>query len=192
MGANGNTTDNATNVNSSSINLSTNVTISGGSFTLALSGSGAQTPTVTGATFTVPSSAILLQVTPNFTSNSNFCNIVFTFSSLVKNVSFKIVDIDKSGASSNTYYDQVTITDSNGSTVYNASLSKYDAVTDPNFLVVTGNSARVNITMGQAGNTASDLLELILFFAGETGLRASPYGAQACRTLPGFNLTAAK
>ncbi len=155
--ADGNTSGNANNVSGSGINCSATATMAGGgTYMLALGGSGAQTPTVSGATFTVPATTNRLQVTPNFTSNTSYVNIVLTFSSFATNVSFKIVDIDKNSPGSTTYFDRVTVTGTNGTTNYNATLSKYDAVTDPNFLIISGNVANVNTTNGQAGNTASD------------------------------------
>jgi hypothetical protein len=75
---------------------------------------------------------------------------------MTTNVSFRIADIDKNDATSTTYYDRVTITGSNGSTSYNPTITKYDAVTDPNFLVISGNTAHVNTSSGMADNTASD------------------------------------
>ncbi len=153
----GSTSGTASNVGGSGINCTATATITGGgSFMQALGGSGAQTPTVSGSTFTVPGTTNRLQVTPNYTSNASYTDIVLTFTSLATNISFKIVDIDKSNANSTTYFDQVTIAGSNGTTTYNATLSKYDAVTDPNFLIISGNIAHVNTTSGQAGNTASD------------------------------------
>lgn len=155
--ADGNTSGNANNVSGSGINcVATATMVGGGTYVLALGGSGAQTPTVSGATFTVPATTNRIQVTPNFTSNTSYVNIVLTFSSFATNVSFKIVDIDKNNPGSTTYFDRVTVTGTDGTTNYNATLSKYDAVTDPNFLIISGNIANVNTTNGQAGNTASD------------------------------------
>lgn len=153
----GNTNGNASNVGGSGINCTATLTmVGGGVFTNALGGSGAQTPTVSGATFTIPATTNRIQVTPNFSSNTSYVNIVLSFSSYTTNVTFKIVDIDKNNPNTNNYYDRVTVTGTDGVTTYNASLSKYDAVTDPNFLVISGNSASVNTTNGQADNTASD------------------------------------
>ena len=153
----GNTTGNASNVGGTVLNCTVTASIHGsGSFVQALGNSGSQTPTVAGATFTVPGSANRLQITTDYGSNTAYTTVVLTFSALATNVSFRIVDIDKSNSTSTTYYDRVTVTGSNGATNYNATLTKYDAVTDPNFLIISGNTARVNTTSGQGGNTASD------------------------------------
>ncbi len=155
--ADGNTSGNAPNIGGYSINGTATATIiGGGSFMQALGGSGAQTPTVSGATFTVPGTTNRIQVTPNYTANTNYTDIVLTFTSLTTNVSFKIVDIDKNNPNSTTYFDRVTVTGSNGVTTYNATITKYDAVTDPDFLVISGNVAQVNTTSGEADNTPSD------------------------------------
>lgn len=153
----GSTTGLAPNIGGFSVNCNASATITGGgSFQLALGSSGALTPTVSGATFTVPGTTSRLQVTPNFTTNTGYTDIILTFTSPATNVAFKIVDIDKNTPGSTTYFDQVTVTGSYGATNYNATLTKYDAVTDPGFLVISGNTAHVNTTNGQAGNTASD------------------------------------
>ncbi|HLG38440.1 MAG TPA: hypothetical protein VI461_02190, partial [Chitinophagaceae bacterium] len=150
--ADGNTNGTATSISGLSVNCTSSISISGGSFANALGGSGAQTPTVLGATFTIPGSAECMQITPNFASNTNYSDIVMTFSAFITNVSFRIVDIDKSSSASTTYFDRVTITGSDGTTTYNATLTKYDAVTDPDFLLISGNIVNVNTTSGQAGN----------------------------------------
>jgi hypothetical protein len=155
--AHGDESGNANNIGGSGINCTATASIVGsGSFKQALGNSGAQTPTVSGATFTVPGATNRIQVTPNYTNNTSYTNIVLTFTSMATNVTFRIVDIDKADATSTTYFDRVTVTGTNGVTTYNATLSKYDAVTDPNFLVVSGNTASVNTTSGQADNSASD------------------------------------
>ena len=156
---NGNTNGNAPNIGGNSINGSVSATINGGgTFAQANGSSGAQTPTVSGATHTIPASVNKLQVTPNFSSNTSYTDIVITFSSPAINVSFRIADIDKPTPGSNGCYDRVTITGNYGASTYNATLSKYDN-SDPDFLVISGNSAHVNTTNGQAGNAASDITD---------------------------------
>ncbi len=147
----------ANNISGNSINCVATVSMSGpGSFTLAMGSSGAQTPTVNGAVFTVPGASSRIQITPNFNNNSSYTQTVLNFTALTTSVSFRIVDIDKSDPTSDTYFDRVTITGSDGSASYNPTITKYDAVTDPDFLIVSGNTAYVNTASGQAGNTASD------------------------------------
>lgn len=155
--ANGSTSGTAPNVGGLSINSNTVVTMTGGGVFMPVMGYyGSQSPSVSGAVFTVPGTTNRVQVTPNYSSNSSYTNIVISFTSMVTNVSFRIADIDKSNANSTTYFDRVTVTGSNGTSTYNATLSKYDAVTDPNFLIISGNVAHVNTSSGEGENTASD------------------------------------
>ena len=155
--SNGSTNNTATNVGGTSINCNVNTVISGdGTFKLALGSYGSQTPTVSGATFVVPESISSLQITPEYENENSYANIVFTFSSLVSGVSFKIADIDKYNIGSSPYYDRVIITGSDGVRTYNASIEKYDPLTDPTFLIVNGNTASVNTLSGFAGNAESD------------------------------------
>jgi Secretion system C-terminal sorting domain len=148
----------ASNINGNSINCTATVTMNGGGSFTGVTGNamGTQTPTVSGAVFTVPGTTNRLHLTPNYSSNTSYTDIVFSFSAMTTNVSFRIADIDKNDATSTTYYDRVTITGSNGTTTYNPTITKYDATTDPNFLIISGNVAEVNSTSGMAGNTASD------------------------------------
>ena len=147
----------ASNIGGNTINCTATVSISGpGSFSQAMGSSGSQTPTVSGAVFTVPGSAGRLQMTPNFNQKTSYASLVLSFNAFTTNVSFRIVDIDKSDASSTTYLDRVTITGSNGVSNFQPTITKYDATTDPDFLVVSGNSAWVNPVSGEAGNTNSN------------------------------------
>ncbi|HRG92744.1 MAG TPA: hypothetical protein PLZ10_07335, partial [Chitinophagaceae bacterium] len=138
----------APNINGNSINCTTTVTMNGGGYFTGVTGNifGTPTPTVSGAVFTVPGAASRIHLTPNYSTNTSYTDIVFSFSSMTTNVSFRIADIDKNDPSSNTYFDRVTITGSDGSTTYNPIITKYDATTDPDFLVITGNVAEVNST----------------------------------------------
>ena len=155
--SNGALSSTASNINGYSINGTASVSMTGpGSFTLAMGSYGSQTPTVSGAVFTVPEASSRIQLTPNFNNNSSYTETVLDFTALTSNISFRIVDIDKSNSTSNTYFDQVTITGSNGSTIFYPTITKYDAVTDPDFLIISSNTAHVNTVNGQAGNTASD------------------------------------
>lgn len=156
--SNGATTRTATNISGNSISCTTTVTMTGGGVFTGVGGNPftTATPTVSGALFTVPGASSRIHLTPNYTSNTSYTDIVLSFTSMTTNVSFRIADIDKNDATSTTYYDRVTITGTNGSTTYNPTITKYDATTDPDFLVVSGNTAHVNTTSGMAGNTASD------------------------------------
>lgn len=155
--SNGATSRNAPNISGYSVGCTASVSINGGgNFQPAMGSYGSQSPTVSGAVFTVPGATSRIQITPNFNNKNSYTTIVLSFTALATNVFFRIADIDKSDAYSNTYFDRVTITGSNGSSTFDPAITKYDATTDPNFLVISGNSASVNTTSGQAGNTDSD------------------------------------
>ena len=153
----GTTNNTARNINGSSVSCRVNADITGGgSFQQAMGFSGAVTPTVFGSTLIVPESASALQVTPDYDNTGAYTTITLSFTSYVSNVRFKIADIDKETPNSTTYFDRVTVTASNGATSLNPVITKYDAVTDPDFLIINGNTASVNTANGFADNTRSD------------------------------------
>lgn len=155
--SNGATSRTATNIGGNSINCTVAVSMTGpGAFQQAAGNSGAQTPTVNGGMFSIPGSSGNLHITTNYSQNTSYTTVVISFTAMTTNLILRIGDIDKNDATSTTYFDRVTVTGSNGSTSFNPTISKYDAVTDPNFLVISGNRVNVNTTSGQAGNTNTD------------------------------------
>lgn len=154
--ATNNTNGNAPNIGGSGVAGSVAIQISGGSFTYANGLFGTLSPTVSGATVTVPGSANRMQVAMNFANKSNTCSFTYTFTSQVTNLSFRIADIDKSAPNNTSYIDLVTITGSNGVNTYNPTITRYDAATDPDFLVISGNTVHANPTNGESGNADSD------------------------------------
>jgi len=87
-------------------------------------------------------------------SKNRFADIVIKFSAPVANVKFNIADIDKSGASSTNYIDQVTVTATKSSVaVTNPTLSKL--VSTSNVVTISGNVATANTTNGQGGSANS-------------------------------------
>ncbi|MFN8291848.1 MAG: hypothetical protein U0U70_16440 [Chitinophagaceae bacterium] len=93
---------------------------------------------------------------PNYSNNTSSTTITLSFTAYATNLNFRIADIDKNNSTSTTYYDRVTITGNSTTGTVNPSITKYDATTDPNFLIISSNTAYVNTASGQAGNTASD------------------------------------
>lgn len=155
--SNGATSRTAPNIGGNSISCTVNVSMTGpGTFRPAGGSFGAQTPTVNGGMFTIPGSTGNMHITTNYAQNTSFTTITISFTAMTTNVFLRIGDIDKNDATSTTYFDRVSITASNGTTNFNPTLTKYDATTDPNFLVISGNSAYVNTTSGQGGNTNTD------------------------------------
>ena len=150
--ANGATSGTAFNIGGSGIACTVNVAKSGGAFA---SSSGISAPTVSSSLVTVPGSSNNLLVALDYTSSSQYTDITFTFTSLVYNLSFYLSDIDRLDNTSNSYFDRVTINGAIGVTSVQPVITKYDATTDPGFLVIGGNVARVNTNSGMAGNTPS-------------------------------------
>lgn len=151
--ASGATSGTAFNIGGSGIACTVNVAKSGGVFA---SSSGISAPTVSNSLVTVPGSSNNLLVALDYTSSSQYTDITFTFTSLVYNLSFYLSDIDRLDNTSNNYFDRVTVNGNIGVTSIQPVITKYDATTDPNFLIISGNVARVNTSANTAGNTSSD------------------------------------
>ena len=184
--ASGNTSGTAPNV-SPGLNVGVNITISGGAF--AASG-GNNTPTVAGTNVVVAGSTNRLNLTPNFSTNTQNVTTVITFSMATGGINFRIADIDKQNPNSNSFYDRVTITGSDGTNTYQPTITKFDPTTDPNFIIISGNVAHANTTNGQGGKTnsnASDqrgtidvnfgptlLTSITIIFDNQAGAQANP------------------
>ena len=151
------TTRNAVNIGGSAVNCNVNITKSGGVYTTVLGPyGGPATPTVTSSTFVVAGSSSNMQLSLDFTTNTQYCDIVFTFNQPVFNVRFNLADIDRLYNTLDNYYDKITVTGYIGMLSGGATITKYDAATDPNFMFISGNTAYVNSAYGMSGNTASD------------------------------------
>jgi hypothetical protein len=147
----------ANNIGGNNLDCDANISMHGGGFfTLTMGTYGVLSPSVAGAVFTVPGSPERIQLTPDFNNKNAYSRITMEFSTPVSYVSFKIADIDKALPTSTTYFDRVTITGKYNNTDYFPTITKYDPATDPGFLVISGNSAYVNTTPGEAGNADSD------------------------------------
>jgi hypothetical protein len=95
----------------------------------------------------------------DYTANNQRADFTFTFTAPVTFVSFRIGDIDRYDPTTNYYMDEVTITGSDGVVTYNPSISKYDAVTDPDFILISGNRAWVNTAANTANICSTDLTD---------------------------------
>lgn len=154
---NGAVNGNALNVGSSTINVSLSITNSGGVYGLTNGGTGLPTPSVLASAMTVSGSVSNMQITMDLSNNTQYTDIVYSFSAPVTNVSFRIADIDKANSFSSTYFDQVTITGTNGTSTYLPAISKLNP--SSNIVVVSGNVARANSVAGSGGNSASTALD---------------------------------
>lgn len=157
--AHGNTNRTAINVAGTGVNCTVVVSITGSGVFKQASSFGALTPTVSGATIVVPGSPSRLHTIFDLDNTSSYVTIRLTFSGYVRNVSFRIADIDKPNSTSTSHLDRATITGMMGSAVVIPSYTKYDALTDPNFLTGSSNVATVNSTSGQAGDAISDAID---------------------------------
>ncbi len=155
----GNTNRTAINVAGTGVNCTVVASITGSGVFKQTSSFGGLTPTVSAATIVVPGSPSRLHTIVDLDNTSSYVTVRLTFSSYVRNVSFRIADIDKPGPTSTGHLDRATITGMMGPSVIIPSFSKYDAFTDPNFLTGSGNVATVNSSSGQADNALSDAID---------------------------------
>jgi hypothetical protein len=148
-------TGNANNINSSAVNATVGITSSQGNS--AFTGFGSfSSPVVSGSPFTTQlwSNVSNIAIGCDFTAKSNYADIVISFNTAVKNVTFNVADIDKFNATSNAYYDEIEVTGTNsGMGVTNPAITKL--VSGSNVVNVSGNIATANIANGQGGNSAS-------------------------------------
>jgi Secretion system C-terminal sorting domain len=143
------TSGSAANIGGSGINCSVAMSSSGGAATFI-----SPYPRVNGTgDFTVGGSAGEVEIDMDFTANTQYTDVVYTFSSSVTHVVFNIADIDKASATSVTYIDKVVVTGSDGATTFNPVITKYTAAS--NIVVISGNTATANTTSGQGGTSAS-------------------------------------
>src|SRR6476661_8617418 len=89
--ATGNTSGTANNIGGSTVNCSVSMFKSAGIFTTTLgSFGGPMTPTVSASTFIVGGSPKNIQISLDYPSNTDYCDITFTFNKPVFNVSFNL------------------------------------------------------------------------------------------------------
>jgi hypothetical protein len=155
----GNTNRTAINVAGTGVNCTVVASITGSGVFRQTSSFGGLTPTVSGAIIVVPGSPSRLHTIVDFDNTSSYVTVRLTFSSYVRNVSFRIADIDKPGSTGTGHLDRATITGMMGPSVIIPSYTKYDPVTDPAFLTGSSNVATVNSSSGQADNALSDAID---------------------------------
>ncbi|MBL0155016.1 MAG: hypothetical protein IPP93_16670 [Chitinophagaceae bacterium] len=95
----GNTSGTANNICGTGIQATTTCALSNGVYKQALGDVGAKSPTVLGATYTLPGSADRLQICTDFVRNTNYEDVNIVFTSLVMHANFQIGDIDKDSPS---------------------------------------------------------------------------------------------
>ncbi|THU41715.1 T9SS type A sorting domain-containing protein [Niastella caeni] len=150
---------NANNINSSTVNATVSISSSQGNTAFTNFGAFAA-PVVSGSPFTTNLSTITsnIAIGCDFSNKSNYADIVITFNSAVKNVSFNVADIDKLAWWSSTYFDEIVVTGTNsGLAVTNPTITKL--VTGSNYVTIAGNVATANTNWGEGGNSASSVAD---------------------------------
>ena len=170
----GGTGGSANNIGSSAVDATVSMTSNEGNVAFT-SFSAFLAPIVSGSPITTQLGATVpnIVVGCNFTNEANYADIVITFTTAVKNVTFNIADIDKN-LLSNAYYDEVEITGtSSGVGVTNPTLTKL--VSTSNYFSISGNVATANTSPFSGGNSASsttDQLGTVVVNFGSTILTA--------------------
>ena len=155
----GNLSGTASNIGGSGINATITISKTGGIYAHTNGGSGVATPTVSGSTLMTGTSSTNLEIGVDFNNHGEHAEIVYQFSSHVTHVVFDIADIDKPGINSNASLDEVVVSGSDGTGTHFPVLTRYDATTDPSFLIISGDVARVNSNNGSGGNSASSSID---------------------------------
>jgi len=152
-------TGTANNINSSAVNATVSISSSEGNSAFTNFGAFAA-PVVSGSPFTTKLFALTsnIAIGCDFSDKSNYADIVISFNTAVKNITFNVADIDKFNASSNSYYDEIVVTGTNsGMAVTNPTITKL--VSGSNYVTIAGNIATANTTNGSGGNSASSWLD---------------------------------
>lgn len=151
---------NANNVNSSSVNVTVSMTSNESPSTSPFTNFTAfSAPIVSGSPFTTQlgSNVPNIAVGANFSDKANYADIIITFNTAVKNVTFNVADIDKNWGT-NDYFDEIVVTGTNGGVaVTNPTLTKL--VSGSTYFSISGNTATANTGLFSGGNSASDMFD---------------------------------
>lgn len=149
----------ATNVSASGVNVSVSITNSqAGTYQQVTSGVNA--PAVNNNNnrpnfFILAGSTDALEIDVDWTSNTAHVDVVYSFSQPIFHLVFRVGDIDKSSATSTSYFDRVTVTGLNGATsVLPKTITAVNAT--GNYLAISGNSVYANTTSGVGGNAGTN------------------------------------
>lgn len=151
---------NANNVNSSSVNVTVSMTSNQMPANSPFTNFNAFTsPVVSGSPFTTQLGSVVpnIAIGCDFSNKANYADIVITFNSAVKNVTFNVADIDKN-LFTNDYFDEIVVTGTNsGIGVTNPTLTKM--VSGSDYLSISGNVATANTSLWNGGNSASNIAD---------------------------------
>lgn len=104
--------------------------------------------------FIIAGSTDCMEIDVDWTNDNAYVDVVYTFTKPVYNLVFRVGDIDKASAGSNTYYDRVTISGLNGATsVLPSSITE---VNPSNYVNITGNVIHATTSNVQGGNAATN------------------------------------
>ena len=104
--------------------------------------------------FIIAGSTDCMEIDVNWTSDVAYVDVVYAFTKPVYNLTFRVGDIDKASSTSNTFYDRVTITGLNGATaVLPSGITEVNAA---NYVTISGNTVRANVSNNQGGNAATN------------------------------------
>lgn len=149
----------ASNVSSSGVNVSVSITNSqAGTYQQVTSGVNAPAVNTNNGRsnfFILAGSTDALEIDVDWSTNTAHVDVVYSFSQPIYHLVFRVGDIDKSTATSTSYFDRVTVTGVNGAT---AVLPKTITAVNPtgNYLTISGNSVYANTTSGVGGNAGTN------------------------------------
>jgi|GEM_PF-1591281 len=150
----GHTSGSASNAGGSGITTTVGLTKSGGAYVTSNGSTGQTTPTVSGSAFTVGGSTANLEIAVDFDANAEYVDIAYHFSAPITHVVFEVADLDKPTATSTQYFDEVVVSGAHGTTTHLPTITRYSS-TDPDFLIISGNTAYASTVSGHGGNSAS-------------------------------------
>ncbi len=108
--------------------------------------------------FVIAGSNDCLEIDVDWTSDAAYVDVVYDFTKPVYNLVFRVGDIDKASAGSNTYYDRVTIAGLNGA--ISVSPTSITEVNASNYVQITGNSIHAVTSNSQGGNASTNTTNL--------------------------------
>jgi hypothetical protein len=113
-------------------------------------------PVVSGSPFSTQLGSYVpnIAIGCDFNSKTDYADIVISFTTAVKNVTFNVADIDKNWGTDD-YFDEIVVTGTNsGMAVTNPTITKL--VSSSNFVTIASNVATANTSFWPGGNSASN------------------------------------
>ena len=149
---------NANNINSSSVNATVSITSSQGNSAFT-NFNAFSVPVVSGSPFSTQlgSNVPNIAIGCDFNNKNEYADIVISFNSAVKNITFNVADIDKNWGTDD-YFDEIVVTaTNNGLAVTNPTITKL--VSSSNYVTIAGNVATANTSFWPGGNSSSNAFD---------------------------------